>query len=57
MADEELNDQEKVRIGKAEELRAKGIDPFGHAYDRDHRSGDLKQAYGEKTKEELEALK
>ena len=56
MADEELNDQEKVRIGKAEELRARGIDPFGHAYDRDHRSGDLKQAYGEKTKEELEAL-
>jgi len=54
--EEKLNDQELVRRQKAEELRQKGIDPFGQAYKRDANSLSLRLAYGEKTKEELEAL-
>ena len=37
-----------------EDLRAQGIDPFGHAYARTHRSGDIRREYGMCTKEELE---
>ena len=36
-----------------EELKAMGIDPFGSAYARTHKSGQLKALYGENTKEEL----
>ena len=51
---EKLTEQEKIRRQKMEELREKGIDPFGHAYARTHRSGDIKREYGECTKEELD---
>lgn len=51
---EKLTEQEKIRRQKMEELREKGIDPFGHAYARTHRSGDIKKEYGECTKEELD---
>ena len=50
---EKLTEQEKIRRQKMEELREKGIDPFGHAYARTHRSGDIRSEYGECTKEEL----
>ena len=50
----ELNDQELVRRQKAEELRAKGIDPFGQAYERNANSKSIKDAYGDADKEELE---
>lgn len=53
---EKLNDQQLVRRQKMQDLRDKGIDPFGHAYHVDARSLELKEKYGEKTKEELEAL-
>ena len=53
---ENLSDQELVRRQKMEELREKGIDPFGHAYKRSHHSQQLKDLYGAKTKEELEEL-
>ena len=53
---ENLSDQEVVRRQKMEDLRAKGIDPFGHAYKQTHHSKELKALYGEKTKEELEEL-
>ena len=51
---EKLTEQEKIRRQKMEELREKGIDPFGHAYARTHRSGDIRSEYGECTKDELD---
>ena len=50
---EKLTEQEVVRRQKMEELKAMGIDPFGTAYARTHKSGQLKALYGENTKEEL----
>ena len=52
---EKLSDQEIVRRQKMQDLIDKGIKPFGHAYNRTHHSAQLKNLYGEKTKEELEA--
>jgi len=52
----ERTEQELVRIEKAKELRNKGIDPFGHRYDRTHTSGELKKLYSELTNEELEPM-
>ncbi len=48
-----FTDQELVRRQKMEDLRAKGIDPFGHAYKQTHHSQQLKDEYGALTKEEL----
>ena len=53
---ENFSDQELVRRQKMEELRAKGIDPFGKAYHRTHRSRQLRELFGDKTKEELEEI-
>ena len=53
---ERLSDQELVRRQKMEDLKSKGIDPFGEAYKQTHHSQQLKDLYGEKTKEELEEL-
>ncbi|MBQ6559882.1 MAG: lysine--tRNA ligase [Erysipelotrichaceae bacterium] len=50
----ELNDQELVRRQKMEELRAKGIDPFGQAYERNANSKSIREEYGSFSKEELE---
>ena len=50
----ELNDQEKVRRAKMEDLRAKGIDPFGQAFQRNANSKTIKDAYDSFDKEELE---
>ena len=50
----ELNDQQLVRRQKAEELKAKGIDPFGHSFKTDANSKLIKEKYGDNTKEELE---
>ena len=49
-------EQELVRIGKMNELKEKGIDPYGHAFERTHRSAQLRTLFGEKTKEELEEV-
>ncbi|MBQ1624559.1 MAG: lysine--tRNA ligase [Erysipelotrichaceae bacterium] len=51
----ELNDQEKVRRQKMEDLRAKGIDPFGQAFERTANSKSIRDEFGEASKEELEA--
>ena len=57
MAEEiKLNDQQIARRQKMDSLRTQGIDPFGHAFKRTHRSSDVKREFGEKTAEELEAL-
>ena len=44
--EEKLNDQQLVRRQKMQDLRDKGIDPFGHAFNRDARSLELKEKYG-----------
>ena len=41
----EFNDQELVRRQKMEDLRAKGIDPFGQAYERNANSKSIKDNY------------
>ena len=51
----EFNDQELVRRQKAEELRAKGIDPFGQAFVRTANSKSIKEQFGSLSKEEIEA--
>ncbi|MBQ6478984.1 MAG: lysine--tRNA ligase [Erysipelotrichaceae bacterium] len=51
----EFNDQELVRRQKMEDLRAKGIDPFGQAFERTANSKSIKEEYGTFNKEELEA--
>lgn len=51
---EKLTEQEIIRRQKMEELKAMGIDPFGHAYERTHKSGQIRKEFGELTKEELE---
>ena len=51
---EKLTEQEIIRRQKMEELKAMGIDPFGHAYNRTHKSGQIRAEFGELTKEELE---
>lgn len=51
-----LTEQELVRRQKMEELKEKGIAPFGQAYERTHKSGQIKEAYEGKEKEELEEL-
>ncbi len=52
-----LSEQEIIRREKMEELKEKGIDPFGKRFERTHNSKELKETYDEKTKEELEEMK
>ena len=54
--EQKLSEQEIVRRNKMEALKAKGIDPFGHAYKRTHTSDQLKDEYGQTSREELETL-
>ena len=48
-----LNDQELVRRAKANELKEKGIDPYGARFDRKSTSSELKEKYDTYSKEEL----
>ena len=52
----ELTEQEQVRRNKLEVLKEKGIDPFGHKFERTDNSQTLKEKYSEKSKEDLEGL-
>ena len=51
-----LTDQELVRRQKMNELKSKGIDPFGGAFKRTTNSEELKIKFANHTKEELEEL-
>ena len=51
-----MNDQLRVRREKMQELRAEGIDPFGHRFERDSMNQDLHDKYGEMDKDELNGL-
>ncbi|AIE58609.1 lysine--tRNA ligase [Bacillus methanolicus] len=55
MSHEELNDQLKVRRDKMNQLREKGLDPFGKRFERTHHAQELIKAYGDLEKEEIEA--
>ncbi|WP_412990454.1 lysine--tRNA ligase [Pediococcus siamensis] len=50
-----MNDQLRVRRQKMQDLRDKGIDPFGHAFKRTYLSKQLHDQYGDLSKEDLEA--
>jgi lysyl-tRNA synthetase class 2 len=55
MADElRLSEQEKVRRAKMEDLKAKGIDPFGQKFIRTSNTGEIRNKYGNCSKEELD---
>ncbi|RDU34770.1 lysine--tRNA ligase [Neobacillus piezotolerans] len=54
MSQEELNDQLLVRREKMNEMRQKGIDPFGKKFDRNATAKSLIEQYGGLDKEELE---
>ncbi|WP_330948808.1 lysine--tRNA ligase [Virgibacillus sp. MG-45] len=51
---EELNEHMRVRYEKMEDLRTRGIDPFGGKFERTDLAEDLKQRYDKYSKEELE---
>ncbi|WP_026073615.1 lysine--tRNA ligase [Robertmurraya massiliosenegalensis] len=53
---EELNDQMRVRLEKMNDLREKGLDPFGKRYERTHLAEEIVNQYGEMEKEALEQL-
>jgi lysyl-tRNA synthetase, class II len=46
-----------VRLAKARALQEMGIPPYPTRYERTHRLGEITAAHGERTLEELEALK
>lgn len=52
----QLTEQELVRRKKMEELREKGIDPFGHRFIRTANSKSIKEKYDQYSKEELEDM-
>lgn len=51
-----LTEQELVRRKKMEDLRTKGIDPFGQRFERTTNSQNIRKLYSDKTKEELDSL-
>lgn len=51
-----LTQQEQVRRQKMQDLIDMGVDPFGHAFKRTHKAAEIKNAYGDKSKEELAEL-
>ena len=53
----EFTEQELVRREKAENLRALGLDPFGHRFDVTSNSKKIKETFENYSKEELEEAK
>ena len=56
MEETRLTEQELVRRGKMQDLKDKGMDPFGSRYERTSNSEDIKNKYLNNTKEELEEM-
>ena len=52
-----LSEQEIIRREKMEDLRKKGIDPFGSAFKVTHKSAELVRTYDKRTKEQKEMEK
>lgn len=53
---QELNDQELVRRQKMNDLRERGVDPFGQRFERCDYSIDLKEKYKDADKEQLHEM-
>ncbi|MCR5422060.1 MAG: lysine--tRNA ligase [Bacilli bacterium] len=53
---QELNDQEIVRRQKMNDLRERGVDPFGQRFERCDYSIDLKEKYKDADKEQLHEM-
>ncbi|WP_202081477.1 lysine--tRNA ligase [Caldalkalibacillus salinus] len=51
---EELNDQLIVRREKMSEIKNKGIDPFGHKFERTHDAAQILEQYDHLAKEDLD---
>lgn len=56
MEDTHLSEQEIVRRNKMQDLKDKGIDPFGSKFERTDTSQTIKDKFQDKTKEELEEI-
>lgn len=56
MEENRLSEQELVRRNKMQDLKNKGIDPFGSRFERTDTSKSVKEKYLDKTKEELEEM-
>ncbi|WP_025724952.1 lysine--tRNA ligase [Acholeplasma granularum] len=56
MFPDDLNEQQKIRLQKVEELRKLGVDPFGHRFDRTHLSNQIHNEFGSLDHDALEAL-
>jgi len=54
MVTEEVNEQMRVRMNKAEEYRQQGIDPFGGKFERTHLAQDIFDQYDSLSKEDLQ---
>lgn len=52
----ELTEQEIVRREKAEKIREMGIDPFGHRFERNSYSKDLKEKYADVPHDDFENM-
>ena len=50
------SEQELVRRGKKDELVSKGIDPFGHRFDKDAYSLEIKEKYQDIPHDEFESI-
>jgi len=50
-------EESATRLAKANALRERGVNPYPNRYERTHSFGQIIAAYGEKTAEELDALK
>lgn len=53
---EDLNEQQAIRREKAQQLKEKGIDPFGQKYHRTHHSKDIHDTYGSFDHDKLESM-
>ena len=53
---EKLSEQEIVRREKLADLKTKGIDPFGHRFDRNNNTKTLHDKYDQYSKEELHEM-
>jgi len=51
----EVSELLQIRRNKLDQLRALGVDPFGHKFDQTHHAGELLRLYAETSGEELES--
>ena len=54
MSHEEINDQVQVRREKLNDIREKGLDPFGKRFERSHLATEILDKYSELEKEDLD---